>query len=227
MHHRIHLPGLLLLLAACSSGQRPSTFHVDTSRCEPCRIDDIAAQLAGPGAEDCGWARARGEHARVRACALEAAGAGRPFRALVTQQGIDSTVVEGYVRTPRGELAHLLYDSNPSGGPAACSALVTRTACSRLTGEAGGEGRPRCEGEERRVPVCDERARLAAEASDAQDARYLACNPLPSPGRNAYCVRLAEPSGNIPEGLRLTCEPFATDVPAYLVCRQRSDLRTH
>jgi hypothetical protein len=227
---RLVLPPLLvacaLLLGGCPRAPNPSSFRVTRTRCEPCRIEALATQLAGSAAEDCGWARQEHERAGVQACAWRALEAGRPFRALVTGQGIDSIIVHAFVRTPTGALAQLTSDSDPGGGLRACHALVTRTPCARLLAPPQGRGLLSCEGPGPLERLCDEQTRSTRESSDGEDARGLACNPLPTGGDASFCLRLPSPGGNVPPGLELTCEPFSSEAPDYLVChRQEAGVR--
>ncbi|MCI0569536.1 MAG: hypothetical protein L0Y66_02180 [Myxococcaceae bacterium] len=215
----------ILMLAGCTSAQRPSTFRVAATRCEPCRIDALAGQLAGTGAEDCGWARTGAQRAQVQACALRALETERPFHALMTMQGIDSIVVHAFVRTPAGEYIQLTSDSDPGGGMRACHTVVARTPCARLVADAQRTTLT-CVDPGAAVRICEERAQRAQSTSDTEDARLLACNPLPGAETTGFCLRLPAPSGNVPPGLQLTCEPFAPEAPNYLVCRtQEQDIQ--
>jgi hypothetical protein len=207
----------VLLLCAASCTRAPSTFRVVRERCAPCELEPLVAQLSGPGALDCGWSRGEGDRAGVQACALKAAGEGRAFRAVFTLQGIDSQVAAAYVRTPGGELAQVWSDSNPSGGPGRCRGVVTRTACERLEADAAGRERLVCVGRGEQALLCDESQRRGEEGGE-EDARRLACNPLPASGKAGQCLRLSEPEGNVPGGLRLTCEPLSAAAPNLLRC---------
>lgn len=216
MRRSLLLPWLLLL-AACAPS-RPSTFRVVRDRCEPCRVEALAARLSGAGAEDCGWARADVDRPRLQACVLSAVQAGRPFRALATLPGIDSIVVAGYVRSPAGELAQLWYDSDPGGGSGRCRGTVMRTICDRLVADPKGNGKLLCEGRGEHTLLCGEQS-VREERGGEQDASLLACNPLPRPGKRGACLRLAEPGGNVPGGQRLTCVPLSSAAPNFLMCR--------
>ena len=57
----------------------------------------------------------KGDTSIATKCALEANAKGHAFRVAYQIQGIDSIVVGGIVRTPRGKLLALTYDSCPLG----------------------------------------------------------------------------------------------------------------
>lgn len=71
--------------------------------------------LAGLSSINCGRARVRGDASAATQCALQADANGHPFRAIYNIQGIDASVAGGIVRTPRGRILALSYDSCPSG----------------------------------------------------------------------------------------------------------------
>jgi len=71
--------------------------------------------LAGLSSVNCGRVTVRGDAAAATQCALQAQARAQPFRVIYNIQGIDSIVAGGIVRTPRGALLAMSYDSCPYG----------------------------------------------------------------------------------------------------------------
>jgi len=97
--------------------------------CHQCSIDALATKLAGPGAANCGWSRNDEMRPSLNQCALDAAAKGQPFLAIESLQGIDSFIIQAFVREPDGKLVQLWYDSDASGANCPCSAFVRKLAC--------------------------------------------------------------------------------------------------
>lgn len=78
-------------------------------------MDGASKNLAGWRGVDCGRVKVRGDATLATQCALQANANARPFRVIYNIQGFDSIVAGAIVRTPRGKLFALNYDSCPSG----------------------------------------------------------------------------------------------------------------
>jgi hypothetical protein len=78
-------------------------------------MDWRTRHLAGWQAVDCGRVKIGQDAAAASQCALKAQSDGRPFRVVYNILGYDSGVAGAIVRTPRGQLLALSYDSCPSG----------------------------------------------------------------------------------------------------------------
>ncbi|WP_157069968.1 hypothetical protein [Sandaracinus amylolyticus] len=90
----------------------------------PCDATDIARDLAGDGATDCGFVRLGDDPAPVLACAEQAIAEERAFSAGFARFGIDSEVRTYVTRREDGSARALSYDGDPSGGDGACPRLV-------------------------------------------------------------------------------------------------------
>lgn len=78
-------------------------------------MDWKARYLAGFRGTNCGRVKIGADPTKATRCALDAYAAGRPFRVAYNFQGFDSQIAGGIVRTSRGKLQALSYDSCPMG----------------------------------------------------------------------------------------------------------------
>jgi len=78
-------------------------------------MDWRSRYLGGFSSVNCGSVPIGGYASDATRCALKADAEGRPFRVIYYVQGYDSIVAGGIVRTSRGALLSLTYDSCPSG----------------------------------------------------------------------------------------------------------------
>jgi hypothetical protein len=92
----------LLLLTGCSAADRSARATL--------------AELAGPGATDCGRGTTMGGLPKVNACALEAQREGKPFFMRYLTHGTDSLVTYGVARNAHGKLFKITIDHDPNGG---------------------------------------------------------------------------------------------------------------
>lgn len=107
-----------------------------------------ARKYAGPGAVDCGRARAPHADALDR-CMANALVARRAFFGVLEEQGIDSAVGRSYAATASGTVMQFHYDSDPSGGGHAAPTL-TQWPCAHPKVEGAGVDRViRCKGDGR------------------------------------------------------------------------------
>lgn len=76
---------------------------------------------------------------------------------VVSLRGFDSVIADAYVRSNDGGLEKLMYDSDGSGGNAACVARISLVACrSGLRPEGKGSDVLDCDPVGPRAIVCDE-----------------------------------------------------------------------
>lgn len=203
---------LLWLTGACHTRrpEPPATVRYVEVQCAPCSIEELVRQEAGPSAVDCGWGRKPEEWSTVSACVGKADAEGRPFRALMTLQGIDSEIIAGYVRKADGSRWELWYDSNVSGGNSPCNASVSRVSCASL----GQRSEPtsgvllKCESPGERMSLCRERASRKVRLGPVRDATDVECEPAASGRKRRSCVRGQE-RGNVPAGTPLVCLPLS------------------
>jgi hypothetical protein len=219
---------MVVLGAACAHrppAPTPATVrYAVQAPCFVCDIESVARQLAGERALDCGSARDPRDEAalnRVAACARKAEAEGVPFLALMHWPGIDSEVIEGFVRAPDGSLSDLWYDSDVSGGGRNCSAVVTRGPCGRLVPHPEWPGFLRCEPKERRDTVCQEQGYTAGPRVDASD---LMCHWSES-GQHPYdvCRRVEPGKGNVPPGADLVCRQRSAERPDVFDCSRSAE----
>ena len=87
--------------------------------------------VTGPNAIDCGRhdRRANDEAAMIKSlkCAVDAAMAGKPFRVIRDEQGIDSQIAHGLLAKTDGKILRFSYDSAPCGGPGCADRFEVRT----------------------------------------------------------------------------------------------------
>ncbi|QRK08931.1 hypothetical protein JQX13_01795 [Archangium violaceum] len=204
---------LLWLTGACHTrrSEPPATVRYVEVQCAPCSIEELVLQEAGPSAVDCGWGREPAAWSTVSACVRKADAEGRPFRALVTLQGIDSEIIAGYVRKADGSRWELWYDSNVSGGRGSCNASVSRVSCASLgQGSASTSGAPlTCESPGERMSLCRERTSRKVRLGPVRDATDVECDPADSGKKRRLCVR-GQARGNVPAGTPLVCLPWTS-----------------
>ena len=104
------------LVAGCSS--------------EPSECDLLTGltMRTGGAATNCGHAVLGADASPVDACVIAAFEKGMPFVAQYDRMGDDSKVVLGIARDVNGQVAFLLWDSDPSGGSHAGS-VITGNLC--------------------------------------------------------------------------------------------------
>jgi hypothetical protein len=100
-----------------------------TDSCDHCDIEALSRKAAGPGARNCGWSRSDAERPALLRCAFEVEAKGGPFLAIESLAGIDSFIVQAFVRGADGRLVMLWYDSDGSGANCPCSAFVYSKEC--------------------------------------------------------------------------------------------------
>lgn len=97
-----------------------------------CVPELYARTLAGPSAMSCGTAERRADTEAVIKCLLKAQTDGRAVRAKFVRAGIDSTVIDVFVRTDKGVSLVLHYDGDPSGGGGDANPRLGQQKCSRF-----------------------------------------------------------------------------------------------
>jgi hypothetical protein len=99
----------------------------------------LLAQLAGPGAVDCGDVALRQDRAAALDCVAEALAGDSPFFAAFDVQGIDSAVAIGIVRTAEPRLRMLHWDSDVQGGgnPGLALPAIWLEECGRIEVDRG------------------------------------------------------------------------------------------
>lgn len=95
--------------------------------CE-CSLHDEAFELAGDGATDCGHVPVGASAAAAFECALVAMETHAAFVIRLELRGTDSHVVQAWVGQKDGDVFHLLYDGDPSGG-SGVGARIERWTC--------------------------------------------------------------------------------------------------
>jgi len=211
------MPFLVLLLlsaAGCARGPRPASYRVLETHCERCDPSQLALELVGAEAIDCGHAKEPGkagsaERLRVSECAQLAQLQGRPFRAQMTLPGMDSTVVVTFARARDGALSMLWYDSDVSGSGRECQAQVWRTRCARLRPDSRDATLLACEPLGDREDFCSEAATRQQTWTDSREATRLACTPTMN--RQVVCEPRVTSGDPVPYQ---ACAPAR--VPAWL-----------
>jgi hypothetical protein len=108
---------------------------------DPCTVDALLANRrsdAGPVA--CGELMAQATSAELEAarqCVLAAHGGGLPFLVRLHPAGLDSMLEEAFLSADGTKVEHILFDSNPMGGPdggasigiLTCGSLQESTFC--------------------------------------------------------------------------------------------------
>lgn len=220
---------MVVLGAACAHHPPPpapaTVRYAVQAPCAVCDIEAVARQLAGERALDCGYARdPRDETAlnRVGACARKAEADGIPFLAIMHRQGIDSEIIEGFVRAPDGSLSELWYDSDGSGGGMTCNAVITRSPCGRLEPDPKWPGFLTCALKEQPYrAVCRERLFTPGPPQEAND---LKCDWWGSQYRKFdVCVRVEPGKGNVPPGTLMLCRQSVATRSDVFACSHSAD----
>lgn len=105
----------------------PRTCPPET--CQRCDLSEVAHRFAGRGIEDCGWSKDSNDAEQLVRCGLSKAASGKPFLAIQSLPGIDSSVAAAYYRGTDGVLRKLGDDSDGSGANCPCSATIVLQVC--------------------------------------------------------------------------------------------------
>jgi hypothetical protein len=103
-----------------------------------CTIEATARDLAGEGAEACGFVGIDEDPTMVDACVVGAFRKGAPFYAIYALQGIDSQVTMAFASNGPS-IWTLSYDSDPSGG-SQVGAVIYQSTCEAPTVRKGKTG---------------------------------------------------------------------------------------
>jgi hypothetical protein len=123
---------MLLLWFACVASS-------DSTDDGGCSLRDVASDLAGSTATDCGSVGIDEDRKAIDACVIGAFQKGVAFHAIYALQGIDSQVEMAFV-SDGAELWTLSYDSDPSGG-SQVGAVIYQSTCQSPTVQKGKDGR--------------------------------------------------------------------------------------
>ena len=142
---------LLFALLSC-------TDSADSGDQDGCSIEELAGDLAGQDATDCGSVGIDEDRTKIDACVVAAFEKGTPFYAVYVEQGIDSQVSNA-VASDGANVWTLDYDSDPSGG-GDVGAVVYQSTCVDPTvkdkkAEPGHE-RLSCSAPGTSTKICDE-----------------------------------------------------------------------
>lgn len=102
---------LLVLGVGCRYEHGDEAIAPDATAPMRCGIDDVARQLAGDDAVDCGTFEWDELQDPGHACVVAALEAGKPFLLIQHEQGIDSDSATALVGTRSGALEALSFDS--------------------------------------------------------------------------------------------------------------------
>jgi hypothetical protein len=78
-------------------------------------MEKRSKDLSGVAATDCGTVGIQENPQLATKCALQAYSEGKPFRVRYDLMGIDSSVAEGIVGSPGGQVYALTFDGDPAG----------------------------------------------------------------------------------------------------------------
>ena len=122
----------LLLAAALLFGGVAAAQGKGGTAKRSCSPEAYALALAGASSIQCGTAQVRVGTEAVIKCLLDAQANGRPVRAKFLRQGIDSTIIDVFVRTQDGRSLVLHYDGDPTGGGGDGNPRLGQQRCARF-----------------------------------------------------------------------------------------------
>jgi hypothetical protein len=132
---RIVLLGVATVLAGCGAGATGALPPFDGQALPggdagvACSILRTLADLAGPGARDCGYVRFGAASQTADDCAVSVFMAGQPFFVSYDRMGTDSHLVRGLVQESSGLLSVVDYDGDASGGGGDGNPTIDQRAC--------------------------------------------------------------------------------------------------
>jgi hypothetical protein len=215
---------LLCVTGACHARRpgAPATVRYVVALCDHGCIKEAVEREAEPGAVDCGWGSTYERWSAITSCVLKAEAEGRPFRAFMKLQGIDSEIIAGYVRKADGTRWEFWFDSDGTGSGRPGNASVTRRPCERLLQdpEPARAALLKCETPGERVPAFREGETWEIVLGPVVEAKDVFCPPEDHGKERMSCWR-DEGRGNLPAGLSLVCMPWGGG-GRYLACTESS-----
>lgn len=106
-----------------------TTYRIKQTHCEPCRLEDVLTKTVPSTALDCGHGIDDASNEAVRTCADAAHASKKAFVARFNVAGIDSELIDAYIRLKSGTLVHLRFHSDTGGGLNFCRAAVFESRC--------------------------------------------------------------------------------------------------